>query len=198
MDDYNEMVGSLSNYRTFFGIATRSLQQVKILTHERDLRTKEARERGITDDDVDFICEKNAEIQRFAMISVVFSVMTIESYINEYGIENFSKSYFNNYLDKLDLKSKWVICPKLVTGKQIDTSSQTFELLGKLIALRNSLVHDKTRKKRISEVNESDWVTEVEAQETVDTVRKLFKELDKLDTNIDIEWLNEVESDPFA
>ena len=195
MDDSNKMVISLSNYRTFFSIATRSLSQVKLLTHERDLRAKE---RGITDNDVDFICEKNAEIQRSAMVTVVFSVATIESYINEYGIENFSSSYFNNYLDKLDIKSKWVIYPKLVIGKQIDTGSQAFKLLGKLITLRNRLVHDRTRKKRICDLDESDWVTELEAEEAVNVVRRLVNELAKLDTNIEIDWLNEAESDRFA
>jgi len=132
------------------------------------------------------------------MVTVVFSAMTIESYINEYGIDNFSSSYFNNYLDKLDIKSKWVTYPKLVTGKQIDTNSQTFELLGKLIALRNRLVHDRTRKKRICDLNESNWVTESEAKEAVNTVRKLVNELSKLDTNIETDWLDEAESDRFA
>jgi hypothetical protein len=195
MDDINKMVISLSNYKTFFSIATRSLSQVKILTHERDLRAKKS---GKTGNDVDFICEKNAEIQRSAMVTVVFSVATIESYINEYGIKNFSSSYFDNYLDKLDIKSKWVIYPKLVTGKQIDAGSQTFESLGKLISLRNRLVHDRTRKKRICDLDGSDWVTELEAEEAVNTVRKLVKELAKLDTNIEIDWLNEAESDCFA
>ena len=194
MDDINKMVISLSNYRTFFSIATRSLSQVKLLTRERHLRAKGK----IDNDDVDFICEKNAEIQRSAMVTIVFSVATIESYINEYGIKNFSSSYFNNYLDKLDIKSKWVIYPRLVTGKQIDAGSQTFELLGKLISLRNRLVHDRTRKKRICDLDKSDWVTELEAEEAVNTVRKLVNELAKLDTNIEIDWLNEAESDRFA
>ncbi len=195
MADINTLVISLSNYITFFSIATRSLSQVKLLTHERDFRVKES---GITDNDVDFICEKNAEIQRSGIVTVVFSVATIESYINGYGIGNFSSSYFNNYLDKLDIKSKWVIYPKLVTGKQIDAGSRAFELLGKLISLRNRLVHDRTRKKRICDLDNSDWVTELEAENAVNTVRKLVNELAKLDTNIEIDWLNEAESDPFA
>jgi len=195
MKDENEMIVSLSNYTTFFSIATRSLSQVKLLTRERDLRAKKSETTG---NDVEFICEKNAEIQRSAMVTVIFSVATIESYINEYGIQNFSRSYFNNYLDKLDIKSKWVIYPKLVTGKQIDTSSKTFESLEKLISLRNRLVHDKTRKKRICDLNESDWVTELEAEEAVNTVLGLVKELAGLDKDIEIHWLNEAESDRFA
>lgn len=99
------------------------------------------------------------------MITVVFSAMTTESYINEYAIENFSRSFFDRYLDKLDVKSKWVVYPKLVTGKEIDRESQAFESLGKLMALRNRLVHDKTRRKRTCELAESDWVTEQEAED---------------------------------
>ncbi len=159
---------------------------IKILISERNSRS---RKHNITDDDVDFISEKNDAIQRYAMTTIVFSIMSIESFINNYGIENFSRSYFDNYLDKLDIKSKWVIYPRLVTGKQIDTDSQAFELLGKITALRNRLVHDKARKKAVSKLTDSDWITELDAKDSIDAVQKLVKELVKLDKNIDGEWV---------
>ena len=187
LDD--QIIVDLSNYRTFFSIAINNFSQLKILITERNSRAKK---HNISDDDIDFICEKNDAIQRYAMKTVVFSIMSIESFINNYGIENFSRSYFDNYLDKLDIKSKWVIYPRLVTGKQIDTDSQAFELLGKTIALRNRLVHDKARKKPVSKITDSDWITELDAKDSIDTVRKLVKELANLDKNIDEEWLNDI------
>lgn len=189
------MVVTLSNYRTFFGIAARNLSQVRELIRERDLRTKD---REITDDDVDFICEKNAAIQRSAMITVAFAVMAMESYINAYGGENFSRSYCRKYLDKLEVKSKWAVYPRLATGKGIDKNSRSFKSLSRLITLRNRLVHDKPQEKRICDFNGSEWVTELQAEEAVNTVRDMVGELAELDSRIDIEWLDEVESDPFA
>ena len=168
----DQIIVDLSNHRTFFSIAINNFSQLKILITERNSRAKK---HNISDDDIDFICEKNDAIRRYAMKTIVFSIMSIESFINNYGIENFSRSYFDNYLDKLDIKSKWVIYPRLVTGKQIDTDSQAFELLGKTIALRNRLVHDKARKKAVSKITDSDWITELDAKDSIDTVRKLVK-----------------------
>lgn len=190
IEDQNVVI--LNNFKTFFGIATRNYSKTKDLCKERDST------RIIKDEDVDFACLKNAEIQRKAMITVIFSHMTLESYINFYGIENFSRSHFKNYLDKLDIKSKWVIIPELVTGKQINTESEAFRFLGELISLRNRLVHEKTRHKRISELKESDWVTEAEATQALDTVRGMLQELKKVDSKIDIDWICEVEHDPYA
>ena len=195
MSDGNNIVVSLSNHKTFFAIATRNLSEIRLLVNERDSRTKG---HEIADNDVDFICVKNALIERCAMITIVFSAMTVESYINQYGIERSSCNYFRNYLDKPDLKSKWVLFPRLFAGKQLDTGSGSLQLLGELIVLRNRLVHDRTRKKRISELNDSDWVGELQAKQAVDTVRELLGDLAKLDADVDLEWLNEVESDPFA
>lgn len=49
------------------------------------------------------------------------------------------------YVDKLDFLSKWVLIPKLITGKDFPTDSQAYELLVKLKKARNDLVHFKTR-----------------------------------------------------
>lgn len=195
MADPDEMLVSLSNYRTFWGVATRNHSRVESLVHDRDSIPEN---HEMTDDDIDFVCEKNAEIQRAAMVTVAFSLMTLESYINEYGIQLSSGSYFDNYLDKLDTRSKWVVIPRLFTHKQINTDAESFELLRELIALRNRIVHDKTRKKRICDMTESDWVTETDARKAVKTVRGLVTELQRLDRNIETDWLEKAESDPLA
>lgn len=53
----DKMIITLSNYTTFFGIATRSLSQIRDLVRELNLRRK-SRER-MTRADVDFECLKN-------------------------------------------------------------------------------------------------------------------------------------------
>src|SRR3989339_831051 len=39
-------------------------------------------------------------------ISIVFSALCTEAFINHYGIEKSSRSYFDNYLDKLSTYAK--------------------------------------------------------------------------------------------
>ena len=75
----NQIIVDLSNYRTFFSIAINNFSQLKILITERNSRAKK---HNISDDDIDFICEKNDAILRYAMKTVVFSIMSIESFIN--------------------------------------------------------------------------------------------------------------------
>lgn len=71
----------------------------------------------------------------------MFSALSAEAFINYYEVNKISANYFKNYLDKLDVISKWIIIPKLVTGNSIDTGSHSVQKLNSLISLRNKLVH---------------------------------------------------------
>ena len=150
---------SFTNHETFFAIAHRNHELLTNLVHQREARpTKD-------DHDVDFHCAKNAEIQRAAMVSVIFSALTLEAFINNYGIEHFSRSYFDNHLDKLPAVSKWIVIPTLAVGKEIDSDSQSYEQLKRLFKRRDRLVHYKTKKKKLSEIHEEDvWVTEEQSE----------------------------------
>lgn len=78
-------------------------------------------------------------------IAIIFAAMCLETIINHYAFSRISKSYFDNYLDKLELKSKWIISPKLFSNAEFNRDSKAFELLKKVIKLRNKLVHYKPR-----------------------------------------------------
>ena len=195
MNQNNENTVKFSNYKTFWKIAiTNYLNTVHCCKRRDQIKNVEE----FTRDVIDYICIQNAEIQRCSMITVVFCIMTLESYINEYAIINYSKSYFKNYLDKLDLKTKWIIIPKLVTGNQINTDSEAFELFLKALKIRHRLVHDKTKIINIGEPFEYNWITENEAEMSINAVKKMFIELKKLDQEVDISWLESVEEDPYA
>ncbi|MCH7722881.1 MAG: hypothetical protein IIC76_06005, partial [Bacteroidetes bacterium] len=77
-------------------------------------------------------------------ITIIFSAMCLEAIINHYAISRSSKSYFENYLDKLEVRSKWIIFPKLFSNAEFNRDSQAFQLLDKVVTLRNNLVHYKS------------------------------------------------------
>ena len=148
---------------------------------------------------MDFICAKNAEIQRAAMVSVVFSALTLEAFINNYGLEHFSRNYFDKHLDKLPAVSKWIVIPKLAIGKEIDSDSRSYEQLKRLFKRRDRLVHYKTKKKKLSEMHGGDvWVTEEQGAEAVQTVRSVLGELSRIDDKVSADWLESARSDPYA
>lgn len=87
---------------------------------------------------------QDARIDQAAMTAIVFAGMALEGFIYDYAAQNLSDSFVSKYLDKLDLKAKWVVVPRLVLGKQLDLGGKGLNLLGDLIRLRNGLVHPKS------------------------------------------------------
>lgn len=193
MIDLNETESTFINHITYYAIAHQNYCLLEQLVIERDQRKVK------NDRDVDFHCEKNAAIQQIAMVTIIFSALTLEAFINYYGFEKFSTNFFNNHLDKLNTISKWLILPRLVVGKQLNTDGQSYELLKWLFKLRDSLVHFKTKKKRICDLNPDEvWIEEKHARKALEAVSNLVQELKNLDSTIDIEWLNEAKTDPYA
>ncbi|MFZ2148161.1 MAG: hypothetical protein WAV28_13160 [Sedimentisphaerales bacterium] len=99
---------------------------------------------GVTEKAVDELNNVAAELNHHSASTVVFAALFLEAFIYDYAAANFSDTYTENYLDKLSLVSKWVVIPKLVTGKNFPTEGQAFEHLVKLHKARNSLVHYKS------------------------------------------------------
>lgn len=177
---------TFANHETYFAIAKDNLSKAVELEQERNAKTTG---QGITDNDVDWICEKNAQIERVAIVSVVFSALTAEAFINHYAVVKLSKSYLEKYLDKLDPVAKWIVIPRMITGKSIDPGSLPIQRLGSLVTLRNKLVHYKTRTKIISQIKDSDWVSVNDARNGVETIRGLIEALKDIDDSVETEWI---------
>ena len=83
--------------------------------------------------------------EQAAVISITFAAMWLEAFFYDYAASNLGDSFTKQHLDKLDLPSKVLIIPWLVSGKGIDKSSQVFEKVKRLTKDRNYLVHFKSR-----------------------------------------------------
>jgi hypothetical protein len=84
------------------------------------------------------------EIFKSAITVIVFSATMLEAYIYDYASRNLTDSFVQNFLDKLDPVSKWVVIPKLITGKELPRDHRWFGLLKRLFQQRNSLAHYKS------------------------------------------------------
>jgi hypothetical protein len=128
-----------------------------------------------------------ANMRHHSASTVVFGAMCLEAFIYDYAAHNISDRYTKKYLDKLDLVSKWVVIPKLVTGKEFPRQSQAFRLLKQLVKARNDLVHYKSRAlptkkeewgKAIEEMEKEDEANTVNAYQAV---KEVLTELRKLE-----------------
>jgi hypothetical protein len=130
------------------------------------------------------------KISKHSRIVIIFCALSLEAYINDYAINRTSKSYLKNYLDKLDLYSKWVVIPRLLTGSQLDTAAQPMQDLDWLIKQRNKLVHFKTEMVEAGKVITKMGVyNEQVAQKALDTVKNAVLALHKIDKEAYISWL---------
>jgi len=149
-------------------------------------------ERVMVPDDIEAMEQSHA-------IVIVFAAMCLEAFIYDYAAYNFSGKFVKNYIDKLDLESKWVVIPQLVTGKRFDTDSEAFELLVKLVRYRNKLVHAKSKsrptydglkKSTEGKTCGEDRLTMV--KNSCKAIKELLRELDKLDIRKHKPWWWEV------
>jgi hypothetical protein len=158
---------------------------------------EEAKFRESLKNEKDFKIDRRVALRQASLIAVIFSALTLEAVINDYGITNFSRSYFDNYLDKLGVVSKWVLIPKLVTGSQIDTGGQAFESLKWLFSLRDKYVHYKTIQvdsaAKHPKLIENFLLDEQHAANAIDAVKKVVGALAKLDNKVDSGWVLRIE-----
>lgn len=89
-------------------------------------------------------------IDQSCIIAVVFTAMYFEAFIYDYAASCLGDKYSKDHLDKLDFISKWLVIPKLITGKEISKSGQAYEALKRLHKERNSLVHLKSREMKFN------------------------------------------------
>ncbi|WP_413176224.1 hypothetical protein [Anabaena azotica] len=191
------------HHKIYFKIAKQKLELA--LSCEKSVRSwiiDRNRNEWVKQDSID---HAYYEFLENAITSIIFSGLTVESFINYYGTTRLSKNKFNTYLDKLDLLSKWIVVPKFITGQEISTDSQALELLKKLVSSRNKLIHYKSSQTDPREFynnfktfeptdsnNRLPWVKDAEIG--VKAIYELFNEIRKIDTSItkeEIEWSEE-------
>jgi len=173
-------------HETYYEIASNAYRKTKELTKKRDSIQGKVE---LSDDDAAMIADINEEISKNAITVIIFSAFLLEAYINDYAIRRISKGYLEKYLDKLNLLSKWIVIPRVVTGKQLDTGSEAIQDLSWLISQRNKLAHYKSETVGVEEITESHFVWEYDAERAIHTVSKLINNLSEIDSRIERSWL---------
>ncbi|MDE3035165.1 MAG: hypothetical protein KGJ14_04250, partial [Nitrospirota bacterium] len=131
----------------FVFIAREHWELAKAARFELDGRLRESSKLA-GEDAVVFEREKigplGIELANHCIITIVFCALVVEGYIYDYAARRLSDNFVEAHLDKLGTVSKWVLVPRLVTGKEFPKGSKGFELLKELVANRNSLIHSKS------------------------------------------------------
>lgn len=78
-----------------------------------------------------------------ATIVVVYCCIALECYILNYAARRLGESFCKKHVEHMKPATKWLIVPKLATGKGIPSDHTGVALLQKLVAARNNIVHAK-------------------------------------------------------
>lgn len=138
----------------------------------------------------ELMAEEN-KMRKSGVIVIVFAAMAVEAYVYDYAARNLTDSFTENYLDKLDTLAKWMLVPRLITGKELPKDNHAFQLLTNLIKARNKIVHSKSKSLPNSPSDEF-WKTYRESRDTFPKqVKDAIKTMDTL--AIAIEEIDEKE-----
>lgn len=181
------------NVTTYCDIAMKNYYNAKMCFEQLKDRT-----------DQEYIWNESERFNQAVLITIVFSSMAIESFINDYlatclGDEN----YYNNF-DSLNVISKITMASKFIIGKDLEKNTELYYCLKELMKNRNTIVHSKSKtfnkgeymQKIISEIKggKKDFLTLEhekdfkEAKNSIKAMVLLAEYFDKYDENIDAKF----------
>lgn len=147
------------------------------------------------------IWEKQYEL---AVSVIIFSAFSIEALCNDYISRNLGFLY-NDYLDKLDVKSKLIVSIKLITGRDFPKDVYAYNVLNNLIGVRNKIAHSKSIKIELDTLENieksfknigNSYQTSIDKKIVDDSIKAfdlIIKEMGKLDQELYIGYKNLIE-----
>lgn len=78
-----------------------------------------------------------------SVVTVVFTAIYLESFIYKYACNYMPLEYFDEHMDSLGAVSKWVVIPRMVDGKHMNTDSRGFKMLREVVRCRNRIVRSR-------------------------------------------------------
>lgn len=136
----------------------------------------------------DKIFEVENSLLKESIKTVIFLSSFLESYFFDLSAVALGQRYTEKHIEKLDLASKIILIPRLITGKEIDKSLHYWEEIKNLIKWRNKIIHNKTKdwiefSKNINpdSFDPKPLFEEFDLPNFLSAVKTLFEELDKID-----------------
>lgn len=130
------------------------------------------------------------EMASCAVITVTFASMCLEAFFYDLGASKLGDRFVLDNLDKLDIKSKFLVYPKLICGQSPNKSRLAYEKLSKLVKLRNELIHFKSKPFELSQLHKaSEFHDDLNMQlsegvkNSIICIKEVMKTLDNLIPN---------------
>ncbi|MBK1695415.1 hypothetical protein CKO09_11800 [Chromatium weissei] len=149
---YEHEGGWFSMHRFHYASAYRSLHEFQS-AHSAVATKTAALEASVNDMPPEllssFICHETMDLraceEQAFVSSILFSCMTVEAFINNYGVRRLGETYFRQNLERLGITEKFSLLLLACQGIAIPSSDPTLLILRAMFDARNQLVHPKAR-----------------------------------------------------
>lgn len=125
------------------------------------------------------ICRLNRQQIDPLYISSVFAAFFLEAYIFDYGARKKSDGYIENYIDKLDPPSKWVVVTALFNERGLEPSDSWYQHMTTIFKDRNKLAHSRSKNFDPDQIRKPDYLKPpYERLESIECIMKALLEVD--------------------
>ncbi|MBE8997716.1 MULTISPECIES: hypothetical protein [unclassified Nostoc] len=195
-----------TNHERYFEIAREHLQKSQEtdfdLNEKLGVNSSTYQGKSLKPEDAAYLLQSLQLINKSNIITVVFSALVAESFINYYAI---SKGKDEVYLRKFKTNKnlglgetvvKWINIPHDINGNfALTTDSAEVHNLQKLFDDRNKLAHHKASIQNIasldwSNIQDPNSITLLAAQNANQSLVTCIEALKRVDQSIDINWLS--------
>jgi hypothetical protein len=129
----------VKEFRSLTGAAEEFLENASSLADLGHLSEKQLISKDKLDQFFSHEARQKIMFYRMSTLSLAFAC---EAYINQYGADRLGTSEFESF-DRLPVEDKWIVIPKVATGRTFDKGSEPYQTLKRLITTRNDWVHHK-------------------------------------------------------
>ena len=118
----------------------------------------------------------------YSAIAIILAVSSLEAYINRFGIDFLHIETSNNKikiwkeLEWMSLEDKWIVFPKILTGKTFNKGENPYQTFKEIVNIRNFIVHYKAKFISPSEV-EGTKINYKNAEKGVKSARDMIEKL---------------------
>lgn len=194
-----------TNHERYFEIAREHLQKSQEtdfdLNEKLEVNSSTYQGKSLKPEDAAYLLQSLQLINKSNIITVVFSALVAESFINYYAIsKGKDKAYLGTFhrdknLGLGETVIKWIKIPHDINGNfALTTGSTEVNNLQKLFDDRNKLAHHKASIQNIasldwSNIQDPNSITLLDAQNANQSLITCLEALKRVDQNIDITWL---------
>ncbi|MEH1892984.1 MAG: hypothetical protein V7K92_27375 [Nostoc sp.] len=195
-----------TNHETYFEIAREHIQKSQKtdfdLNEKLGVNSSTYQGKSLMPEDAAYLLQSLQLINKSNIITVVFSALVAESFINYYAISNGKDEVYlikfkaDKNLGLGETVVKWIKIPHDINGNFVlTTGSAEVNHLQKLFIDRNKLAHHKASIQNIasldwSKIPDPNSITLLDAQNANQSLVTCLEALKQVDQSIDISWLS--------